>query len=88
MGAAETPRSTKLKREGALVAAQPSQKSVPYQSLGAKMLHFTNVRVRVWFQGVIAQGGWWVDGALLDTFVDRLVLMTQELHPPTRLVTP
>jgi hypothetical protein len=39
------------------VAAQPSQKSVPYQSLGAKMLHFTNVRVRVWFQGVIAQGG-------------------------------
>jgi hypothetical protein len=47
------------------------------------MLHFTNVRVRVWFQGVIAQGGWWVDGALLNTFVDRLLLMTKNcIRPP------
>ncbi len=51
------------------------------------MLHFTNVR-----QSLVSRchrpGGWWVDGVLLNTFVDRLLLMTHELHPPTRLIPP
>jgi hypothetical protein len=72
-------RSTKLKGRARLVTAQPSQKSVPYQSLGAKC-STSPTSVRVWFQGVIAQGGWWVDGALLNTFVDRLLLMTKVLR--------
>ena len=52
------------------------------------MLHFTNVRVRVWFQGVIAQaaGGWTVPYSTCPWIA--FCLWTQELHPPTRPITP
>ena len=63
-------------------------KSVPYQSLGAQMLHFTNVRVRVWFQRFIAEGagGWTVPYSTRSWIA--FCLWTQELHPPTRPITP
>ena len=79
---------SQIEREGppSDCAALPEISILPV--VRSQMLHFTNVRVRVWSSRCHRPGGWWVDGALLDTFEDRLLLMTHELHPPTRLITP